>query len=78
MLVNAPAGVDEFNHHRMFSFALDNDILRLLPISADAKTYAMALATSSPSGETQAIDMYDASWRDAAHALEAAAAPAAN
>ena len=72
VLVNAPAGVDEFNHHRIFSFALDNDILRLLPISADAKTYAMALATSSPSGETQAIDMYDASWRDAAHALEAA------
>jgi glycosyltransferase involved in cell wall biosynthesis len=78
VLVNAPTGVDEFNHHRMFSFALDNDILRLLPISADAKTYAMALATSSPSGETQAIEMYDASWRDAAHALEASAAPAAN
>jgi glycosyltransferase involved in cell wall biosynthesis len=78
VLVNAPAGVDEFNHHRIFSFALDNDILRLLPISADAKAYAMALATSSPSGETRAIEMYDASWRDAAHALEAAAAPPAN
>ena len=73
VLVNAPEGVDEFNHHRIFSFALDNDILRLLPISADAQTYAMALATSSPSGETQAIEMYDASWRDAAHALEGAA-----
>ncbi len=78
VLVNAPAGVDEFDHHRMFSFALDNDILRLLPISADAKTYATALATSAPGGETQAIEMYDASWRDAAHALEAAAAPVAN
>ncbi len=78
VLVNAPACVDEFNHHRMFSFAVENDILRLLPISADAKTYATALATSSPSGETQAIDMYDASWRDTAHALEASAAPAAN
>ena len=73
VLVNAPAGVDEFNHHRIFSFALDNDILRLLPISADAQTYAMALATSLPGGETQAIEMYDASWRDAAYALEAAA-----
>jgi glycosyltransferase involved in cell wall biosynthesis len=78
VLVNAPACVDEFNHHRIFSFALDNDILRLLPISADAKAYAVALATSSRSGETQAIEMYDASWRDAAHALEASAAPAAN
>ena len=78
VLVNAPVGVDEFNHHRMFSFALENDILRLLPISADAKTYATALATSSPSGETQVIDMYDASWRDAAHALEAAAATGAS
>jgi glycosyltransferase involved in cell wall biosynthesis len=72
VLVNAPAGVDEFDHHRIFSFALDNDILRLLPVSADAKAYAMALAVSSPSGETRAIEMYDASWRDAAHALEAA------
>ena len=78
VLVNAPAGVDEFDHHRMFGFALDNDVLRLLPISADAKTYATALATSSPSGETQVIDMYDASWRDAAHALEAAAATGAS
>jgi glycosyltransferase involved in cell wall biosynthesis len=78
VLVNAPADVAEFNHHRIFSFALDNDILRLLPISADAKAYAMALAASSPSGETRAIEMYDASWRDAAHALEAVAAPTAN
>ena len=78
LLVNAPEGVDEFNHHRIFSFALDKDILRLLPISADAKAYAMALGTTSPSGETRAIDMYEACWRDAAHALEAAAAPAAN
>jgi len=62
----------------MFSFALENNILRLLPISADAKTYATALATSSLSGETQVIDMYDASWRDAAHALEAAAATGAS
>jgi len=79
VLVNAPAGVDEFNHHRIFSFAFDNNILRLLPISADATAYATALATCSPSGETQAIEMYDASWRDAALALEAAAAaPAGN
>ena len=78
VLVNAPTGVDEFNHHRMFSFALDNDILRLLPISADAKTYATAIATSSPSGKTQAIEMYDASWRDAVYALEASAGPAAD
>jgi glycosyltransferase involved in cell wall biosynthesis len=73
VLVNAPAGVDEFNHHRIFSFAIENDILRLLPISADAKAYATALLTSSPSGETQSIEMYDASWRDAAFALKAAA-----
>jgi glycosyltransferase involved in cell wall biosynthesis len=78
VLVNAPAGVDEFNHHRIFSFAIENDILRLLPISADAMAYATALVTSSPSGETQSIEMYDASWRDAAFALKAAAAPAAN
>jgi glycosyltransferase involved in cell wall biosynthesis len=78
VLVNAPMGVDEFNHHRMFSFALDNEILRLLPISADAKTYATAIATSSPSGKTQAIEMYDASWRDAVYALEASAGPAAD
>ena len=72
VFVNAPAGVDEFDHHRMFSFALDNDILRLLSTSADAKAYATALAANSPRVETRAIDMYEASWRDAAHALEAA------
>ena len=72
VFVNAPAGVDEFDHHRMFSFALANDILRLLPISADAKAYATALAASSPRVETRAIDMYEASWGDVAHALEAA------
>ncbi|HEY8138474.1 MAG TPA: glycosyltransferase [Methylocystis sp.] len=78
VLVNAPVGVDEFNHHRIFSSALDKNILRLLPISADVKTYATAIATSSPGGKTQAIEMYDASWRDAVCALEASAAPAAN
>jgi glycosyltransferase involved in cell wall biosynthesis len=72
VLVNAPTGVDEFSHHRIFSFALENEVLRLLPTSADASAYAAALATNGFSGETRAIDMHDASWRDAAHALEAA------
>jgi glycosyltransferase involved in cell wall biosynthesis len=72
--VNAPAGADEFFHHRIFSFALENNILRLLPANADAKAYATALATASPKERSRPIEMFEATWRDAARALEEASA----
>ncbi len=73
VLVNAPAGQDEFAHHRIFSFALQQDVLRLLPPRADARAYAAALANSPSNDDARPIEMFDASWRDAARALSAAA-----
>ncbi len=72
VLVNAPAHADEFLHHRVFSFAIENDVLRLLSTCADAKAYAMALETPSPREKSKPIEMFEATWRDATRALQAA------
>jgi len=70
--VNAPAGADEFVHHRIFSFALESNVLRLLPANADAKAYAMALAAAPRKEQSRPIEMFEAMWCDAARALETA------
>ncbi len=73
VLVNAPAGADEFHHHRIFKYAIENNILHLLPADADATAYAAALVAAATREESRPIEMFEAIWVDAARALERAA-----
>ena len=74
VLVNAPATLDEFDHHPTFRNAMTQPVLRLAPPNAGAEEYAGAIMTAGRVRAAEPLKFFDKSWRDAAFSIRTAIA----
>ncbi len=71
VIVTAPAGTDEFDHHPRFSELIDRGAIVLVPRGANEETYADAITAALDRPVMRLSFNFDGWWRDAAHAVRA-------